>query len=110
MDNTLKYDAVKLQSNTSESVSDVLTIEHPLSVSMNSVPFTLTMQTPGSEIELVRGLLFTEGIYKKISLPLQMDITEKSEQGFISKINVTVDENELDHSQLNKRNLLSVAS
>ncbi len=110
MNNTLKYDALKLKSETAHAVSDALTVEHPLSVSINGEPFTLTMQTPGNEQELVRGLLFTEGIYKKKNAALDIQVTETSDQGFVSKVNVTVDENELDHSQLNKRNLLSVAS
>lgn len=110
MDNTLKYDALKLKADAAQAVSDALTVEHPLSVSINGEPFTLTMQTPGSEEELVRGLLFTEGIYKKKNAQLDIQVVETSEQGFISKVNVKVDEKELDHSQLNKRNLLSVAS
>lgn len=110
MDNTLKYDALKLKAETTQAVSDTLTVEHPLSVSINGEAFTLTMQSPGNEQELVRGLLFTEGIYKKKNTALDIQVTETSEQGFVSKVNVVVDEKELDHSQLNKRNLLSVAS
>lgn len=110
MDNTLKYDALKLNADKAQAVSDALTVEHPLSVSINGEPFTLTMQTPGNEQELVRGLLFTEGIYKKKNAALDIEVVETSEQGFVSKVSVSIDEKELDHSQLNKRNLLSVAS
>jgi len=110
MNNTLKYDALKLKAESAQAVSDALTVEHPLSVSINGETFTLTMQTPGNEQELVRGLLFTEGIYKKKNTALDIQTIETSEQGFVSKVNVVVDEKELDHSQLNKRNLLSVAS
>lgn len=110
MEITLRYDALKLMADKAQAVSDALTVEHPLSISINGEPFTLTMQTPGNEKELVRGLLFTEGIYKKKNASLNIEVTETSTHNFVSKVNVSIDEEELDHSQLNKRNLLSVAS
>jgi FdhD protein len=41
---------------------------------------------------------------------LDSQVLERSPEGLISKVNVTVPENLLDKSQINKRNLLSVAS
>ncbi len=107
---TVRYNALKISARGAESVDDALAVEHPLSIAVNGEVFTLTMQTPGKEIELVRGLLFTEGIIKSRSGELQIEITETSDLGFISKVNVIIPESELDKSQLNKRNLLSVAS
>ncbi|MDZ4822156.1 MAG: formate dehydrogenase accessory sulfurtransferase FdhD [Flavobacteriales bacterium] len=107
---TNAYNALRHQVNGDNTVSDILTVEHPLSISINGTPFTLTMQTPGNEKELARGLLFTEGVYKKKSGELKIEVEEKSEQDFISRVNINIPENELDASQLNKRNLLSVAS
>lgn len=107
---TQRYQALKLNTNVVQQVEDALALEHPLSVSINHESFTLTMQTPGHEKELIRGLLFTEGVIKRKSGELNMVITETSETGHISKINVLVPADELDHSLLNKRNLLSVAS
>jgi FdhD protein len=104
------YNGVKYQDNESERVDDALTLEHPLSVSVNGVPFTLTMQTPGNEADLVRGLLFAEGVFKKKSGDFDLQIEELSPEGFVSKVNVIIDEADLDKSQINKRNLLSVAS
>jgi FdhD protein len=108
--NTLHYEGLKIVSGKSEQVSDPLTIEHPLSVSINGEPFTLTMQTPGNELELVRGLLFTEGIYKKRSGQLNTEVKEKSDHGFISSVDVHLESDEFDTSLINKRNLLSAAS
>ena len=110
MENTLQYDAIRFRNSNSTEVSDALTIEHPLSISINGTAFTLTMQTPGNEEELARGLLFTEGIFKKRMGKMQIQVAEKSDQGFVSKLEITIPENDLDKSQLNKRNLLSVAS
>lgn len=70
----------------------------------------LTMQTPGSEVDLVRGILFTEGVYKNRKEHLHFEVLEEDVNGFISKLNVLVDAASLDTSQINKRNLLSVAS
>jgi FdhD protein len=105
-----KYSAVKLTSSHADEVSDSLTLEHPLSIAINGTAFTLTMHTPGDEENLARGLLFSEGVYKNKKLHPQFEIIEKSEEGFISSMNVLISENEIDKSQLNKRNLLSVAS
>jgi FdhD protein len=68
------------------------------------------MQTPGDEEALIRGLLFAEGIVKLKEGILDSQVLERSPEGLISKVNVTVPENLLDKSQINKRNLLSVAS
>jgi FdhD protein len=91
-------------------VNDSLAIEHPLSVLINGEAFTLTMQTPGNELELIRGLLFSEGIYKKREGELNYQIIEKSPENLISKVNLIIPPDHLDQSLVNKRNLLSVAS
>jgi len=108
--NTRKYDALQLRKSSTKEVSDVLMIEHPLSIGINGEAFTLTMQTPGDELDLARGILFTEGVYKNKIIHPEIDIVLTSEDGFISSLDVKVDSSLLDKSQLNKRNLLSVAS
>lgn len=110
MKNTFTYNAIKMTKGALTEVSDILTIEHPLSISINDEPFTLTMQTPGNEMELARGLLFTEGVYKNRNSRPNMHVIEMNEQGFISKLNVEINKDDLDQSQITKRNLLSVAS
>ena len=45
-----------------EERDDALVIEAPLEILLNSEPFSVTMRTPGQELALVRGLLFTEGV------------------------------------------------
>ncbi|MDZ4750104.1 MAG: formate dehydrogenase accessory sulfurtransferase FdhD [Flavobacteriales bacterium] len=107
---TRKYSALKIQGDAVHSVDDELTLEHPLSISINEKVFTLTMQTPGQEINLARGLLFSEGVFKRRSGNFDKLRTVSGDDGFISEIHLEVDPNELDQSQLNKRSLLSVAS
>jgi FdhD protein len=43
-------------------LQDSLAAEEPLEIRLGGVPFTVTMRTPGHDIELVAGFLLTEGI------------------------------------------------
>lgn len=108
--NTREYNALQLRRSAAEEVADVLMIEHPLSIAINGEPFTLTMQTPGDEVDLARGILYTEGVFKSKNHHPEFETTLVSDDGNISSLNFKVDESLLDKSQLNKRNLLSVAS
>ncbi len=110
MNCTQAYEALLLRSDDSKKVEDVLTVEHPLSIRINGEPFTLTMQTPGNERELIRGLLFTEGVFKERSGGLNFAEVERSENGFLSVVDVRLDPDKIDFNRVNKRNLLSVAS
>ena len=42
--------------------SDSLAVEEPLEIRLNSEPYLVTMRTPGNDIDLVRGLLYSERI------------------------------------------------
>jgi FdhD protein len=105
-----KYEGIKTDGEKVVHVTDHLAVEHPLSISVNAEPFTLTMHTPGHEEDLIRGLLFSEGVYKKREGKLNILITDTSDEDYISKVNVHIAEGDFDKSQINKRNLLSVAS
>jgi FdhD protein len=107
---TRTYHGLKIHGQKADQVNDELTLEQPLSVVINGSTFTLTMQTPGHEEQLVRGLLFSEGVYK--DRKSSYVITEKiiSDDGYISELHLSIPEDKLDQSQLNKRSLLSVAS
>jgi FdhD protein len=41
---------------------DTLVVEEPLEVRVNGTPVSVTMRTPGSDIELAQGFLLTEGV------------------------------------------------
>ena len=41
---------------------ETLAVEEPLEIRVNSKPLTVTMRTPGSDVELAQGFLLTEGV------------------------------------------------
>ena len=41
---------------------ETLVVEEPLEIRVNGVPLTVTMRTPGSDVELAQGFLLTEGL------------------------------------------------
>jgi FdhD protein len=60
--------------------SDLLAIEEPLQFCLNGFPLSITMRTPGSDLDLAIGFLFTEGIINDVSQILSMR-TESAEDG-----------------------------
>ena len=54
------------------SHSDLLAIEAPLQFCLNGSPLSITMRSPGSDLDLATGFLFTEGIIDDIGQILSM--------------------------------------
>lgn len=50
----------------SRTRTDSLTVEEPLELRVGGTPLTVTMRTPGSDIELVHGFLLTEGLIRSV--------------------------------------------
>ena len=44
---------------------ETLVVEEPLEIRVNGAPLSVTMRTPGSDIELAQGFLLTEGIVSR---------------------------------------------
>ena len=55
------YRALRQKKEKLTEVVDLLTTERPLQIKVNGQPYSVTMQTPGAERYLVRGLLHAEG-------------------------------------------------
>ncbi|CAJ1500200.1 formate dehydrogenase accessory sulfurtransferase FdhD [[Mycobacterium] burgundiense] len=51
-----------LSSTQSTQRPETLVVEEPLEIRLNGTPLTVTMRTPGSDVELAQGFLLTEGI------------------------------------------------
>ncbi|PHQ57515.1 MAG: formate dehydrogenase family accessory protein FdhD [Lutibacter sp.] len=105
---TLKYEGLKIDNGNTRKVNDSLVVEAALQININSEPYTVVMRTPGNDFELIRGLLFSEDIYKRKE-NLKFEIIETRANGF-SIIDAQISNNHLGKGYLNKRTLLSVSS
>lgn len=104
---TIKYASIKIKQTTSTKIKDTLVIEAPLQININQKPYTVVMRTPNNDIELIRGLLYAEDIYKK---PQNFEYQIIKNEAFSTIINVKIPTKELGKGYLNKRTLLSVSS
>ncbi len=105
---TLNYQGIKILPTTQLKTEDALVIEAPLQININNKPYTVVMRTPGNDLELVRGLLFAEDIYKQEAVFLFEIIEVK--KGGETIVNISIPEEMLGKGYLNKRTLLSVSS
>ena len=105
---TNNYQGKKFSNNKVIAVDDNLTTEQALQININNKPFTITMRTPGNDIELIRGLLYSEDIYRD-SENLMIDLTENKEKS-ITEAEIQVNPNLLKAGYSNSRSFLSVAS
>lgn len=52
----------RLRDGRLSDIDDTLVVEEPLEIRLGQERFTVTMRTPGADLELARGLLLTEGV------------------------------------------------
>ena len=102
------YNSLKINKGLSSEIEDRLVVEAPIEIVVNSEPFAMVMRTPGNDMELLRGLLFAEDVYKgKDALQV---ISYESENNGFSKIKLAIPADKLGKGYLNKRSLLSVSA
>lgn len=62
-----KITAIDLTVDPTDRIrTDTLSVEEPLELRVGNTPLTITMRTPGHDIELVHGFLFTEGLIRSL--------------------------------------------
>ena len=105
---TIKYQSIKQIKNQKETLDDFVVVEAPLQININNKAYTVVMRTPNNDIELIRGLLHAEDIYKKGNEFLTEIIEDKKD--FSTIINCIIPANKIGKGYLNKRTLLSVSS
>jgi FdhD protein len=71
------------------SQNDLVAVEEPLEIRLNGSPISVTMRTPGDDLELVAGFLFTEGIIEAYSQILS--ISHSAQAGKSRKATNSVD-------------------
>jgi FdhD protein len=69
---TIAIPVQTIERGLSSSHSDFLAIEEPLQICLNGSPLSITMRTPGADLDLAVGFLFTERIINDISQILSM--------------------------------------
>lgn len=102
------YQGKKFCGDNQHLVDDNLVIEQALQISINDEIFSITMRTPGDDEDLVRGLLYSEDIYKAKE-ELIISFSENEEKG-ITEANTNIEPSLLSDGYSNSRNLLSVSS
>ncbi|MCC6370322.1 MAG: formate dehydrogenase accessory sulfurtransferase FdhD [Bacteroidia bacterium] len=105
-----RYKAVFYNGMESSSREDSISVEVALSIAVNDQPFTVTMQTPGNEKDLARGLLFTEGIITSQNIQPEIQITGKNSEGHVTSLNVLVPKDLVIKDFANTRNVISASS
>jgi len=108
--NTRQYNGLFYRDGHFNEVRDTLAIEVGLSVAINGIPYTVTMQTPGFEKDLVRGLLYAENIYRQPGPHPLMEVTDIDDQGFITGINIRIPEDQVLKDFAGTRNVISASS
>ena len=108
--NVKKYNGLFFNNGNFSPVRDILSVEIGLSITINQIPFTVTMQTPGQEKDLVRGLLFSESIYRDLDIHPKLDATGINEDGYITAINLTIPEHMIIKDFAGTRNVMSASS
>lgn len=102
--------ALKYSDGEFRVVEDNLTAEEILRISINGKPFSITMRTPGFEDELVRGILFSEGVYTDLEWDPENYVTSRNACSYITAVNVSLPEELLKTRIEGARSLPSVAS
>lgn len=59
---TARRKASRLAAGRRDDRAETLVVEEPLEIRVNGAPVTVTMRTPGSDVELAQGFLLTEGL------------------------------------------------
>src|SRR5207302_2131783 len=77
-----------VEKGLSSSRSDLLAIEEPLQICLNGFPLSITMRTPGSDLDLAVGFLFTEGIIDDVSQILSMRAESSEDQDSGDKVTI----------------------
>lgn len=107
---TRNYEGKKFDTNDIDKIVDALTVEEALQININNKPFTVSMRTPGNDIDLVRGLLHAEGVINNIDLIPEISLKKENKKGIVTIVNVNIPEAELGEGYSNSRSLLSVSS
>lgn len=92
----IRVEGTKFTGRHIERVADFLTVEAPLQIRLNGQSLTVTMRTPGNDLELTRGLLFTEDIAPEGTDPILQ--LKRDDSGEVTTVCCTLEGATIDKS------------
>ncbi len=97
------------QDGVVRSQQDSLAAEEPLEICIGSRPLTVTMRTPGHDLELAVGFLLTEGIIQTADQIAQLRVAPPKNGGRSNRVEVELKSPSFDLKDL-QRNFISSSS
>jgi len=70
------FDVIRVDAERASRDRDVVAVELPLEVRLNSLPFSVIMRTPGADRDLALGFLLTEGVIAQMSDVERVDLDD----------------------------------
>lgn len=104
------YNSVFFDGKVFSRNEDAISVEVALSIAVNEIPFTVTMQTPGNELDLARGILFTENIFRDKKVAPVVKVLNINEDGNITSVNFQVPTELILNDFSGTRNVISSSS
>ena len=102
--------AMRYDSGSACSVTEHVTEEDVLQINVNGEPFTVTLRTPGDDLELGRGLLFTESVCTSPAAPIVMHEKCDGKSGRVLAMDVDIPAAFLSRDISGARSLASTSS
>lgn len=91
------------------STQDSLAAEEPLEIRLGGVPLTVTMRTPGNDLELAAGFLLTEGIIQSPEQIASLRIKPPENGGKANVVQVDLQNTDFEPTEL-QRNFFAASS
>jgi len=73
-----------------EQRADLLAVEEPLEIRIDDTPLTVTMRTPGDDIDLAAGFLYTEGLLASLDDVHEIRMCDENVAAVTAKPGVTL--------------------
>jgi FdhD protein len=102
--------ALRIHAGEGSPVEDLLVAEGALQIRVNGAAYSVTMRTPGDDVMLAAGLLFTEGIIRTRQEILAWEEIPAAAEGDADTVDLAVAGAALAAGKLSDRRLLSNAS
>ena len=99
---------IRLRSGDQSTAIDTLAVEEPLEIRINNQPLSITMRTPGHDVELAAGFLFAEGILRSPADLEGIETYPRNQKGNVLNV-ILADQVACDWSKL-KRHFTTTSS